>query len=485
MAGLDGLRAVAVLAVIAYHSGLGWLPGGFLGVDLFFVLSGYLITTLLIREWEKGARIDLVAFWARRARRLLPALLLVIIAVAVYGATVADPVGLQGLRFDTLATLGQVANWRFISSHQSYFESFAAPSPLRHMWSLAVEAQWYLLWPWVMAAAMGRWAGRTAPMVGVIAVAGAVSAATMAALHAPLEDPSRAYFGTDTRAHTLLVGSALAFVLRRGGWAEGPALRRAARWWRITAHSGGTVALAAIGVSFLAVHDSDAVLYDGGFLLFAFGGALVIGAAVAPGPNLVKVMLAPRALQAVGRISYGLYLWHWPVNVVLVPDRVGTTGVALAGLRTAVTFACASASFVLVERPVRLGWLRLPRPAWVGAGAVVATALVVVAATVGPSTVATPANAMSLSAEPSQPGSARSAQPQTRAASAGAATSSRDLPPVSSPTTATSEPPRPVNALLVGDSIAFTLGIGFQPMGKPSTSTCRPSSVAVRWRAGA
>lgn len=379
---LDGLRAIAVLAVMAYHSGLGWLPGGFLGVDLFFAISGYLITTLLIREWEATGGIDLVAFWGRRARRLLPALLLVLIAVAIYALVVADPAGLARIRGDGLASLGYVANWRFIYSDQSYFEAFGAPSPLRHMWSLAVEEQWYLLWPLVMAVGLRRAKGRTLPLLAVTAAAALTSAAIMAALYTPFKDPSRAYYGTDARAHTLLVGAILAFVLGPGGLAPAT-IRRTARRWRVTAHFGGTVAAVTIVGTFLTVDDTHRGLYRGGFLLFAAGAALVIAAAVVPGPNLVKSVLSPRPLQAVGRISYGLYLWHWPVNIFLTPERAGVSGVGLALLRTAVTFAFAAVSFVIVERPVRLGRVRLARPVWAAAGSVAITALVLLLATVG------------------------------------------------------------------------------------------------------
>ncbi len=463
---LDGLRAVAVLAVMAYHSGLGFLPGGFLGVDLFFTLSGYLITTLLIREWERTGRIDLRAFWARRARRLLPALAVVLVLVAAYATFVADPVVLDRIRGDGLASLGYVANWRFILSHQSYFESFSAPSPLRHMWSLAIEEQWYLIWPGLVALGLSRWRGRNRPMVAAIAVATVASVAAMAALYSPYGDPSRAYYGTDTRAHTLLVGALLAFLLRhRTGTERG----RPARCWRFAARAAGLGAGAGLLAAFFAVHDTDAVLYRGGLLLFAVGAALVITAAIDPGPSIVKAVLSPAPLRAIGRISYGLYLWHWPVNVWLVPDRTGLDGVALAGLRTVVAFAGAIASSMLVERPVRFGQVRLPRPAMLTATAVVASVALLVGATGGPGTVADP---LASAAGRDSPPTGSTLVPTT-APTTSAPPSAEGLPtgpiitarqPDSPVAVAASPTGPPVEALMVGDSVGYTLTSEMPPI---------------------
>ena len=157
-----------MLAVILYHGGVSWIPGGFLGVDLFFVLSGFLITTLLVREREDTGTIDLPRFWARRVRRLIPALLLVLLAVAAYAHFAAAPVTRRSLRWDGLASLGYVANWRFVATDQSYFESFAAPSPLEHMWSLAVEEQWYLFWPLLFGGMMTWFRGRVTALLALV-----------------------------------------------------------------------------------------------------------------------------------------------------------------------------------------------------------------------------------------------------------------------------------------------------------------------------
>ena len=217
MPGLDGLRALAVVAVLLYHAGLASVPGGFLGVEVFFVISGYLITALLVTEWRRRGRIDLAAFWMRRARRLLPALYLVVVATLAY-AVLFLPGEVAGLRGDALSAFGYVTNWYLIFGDESYFEAMGRPSLLRHLWSLAVEEQFYLLWPPMVAVGISLGARRRRLrrlMFVSLAVAGG-SALLMAALYAPAIDPSRIYYGTDTRATGLLFGAALAFVWRPG-----------------------------------------------------------------------------------------------------------------------------------------------------------------------------------------------------------------------------------------------------------------------------
>ena len=188
---LDGLRAVAVIGVLLYHGTLWWVGGGFLGVDVFFTLSGYLITTLLLLEHDSTSHIDLRGFWIRRARRLLPALFAVTAAVIIYALVWADPIELNTLRGDAIASLLYVANWRFIFSHQSYFEQFAAPSPLRHTWSLAIEEQWYLFWPIVVSVGYRLTKAKDRTWIIAITIAAAGSAVLMAVLYNPDTDPSR------------------------------------------------------------------------------------------------------------------------------------------------------------------------------------------------------------------------------------------------------------------------------------------------------
>ena len=360
---------MAVLAVIAYHDEYRWARGGFLGVDAFFVLSGFLITTLLLSEWRRHGRIALLQFWARRARRLLPAAIGVLVFVAMYTATVVAPEARRSVGSDGLAALFYVANWRFVYSGQSYFQLFGAPSPLRHMWSLAIEEQFYLGWP--IIASVGLWLGRGSrrvlgAMCGV-AIIGSVVA--MAATYEP-RNPSRAYYGTDTRAHTLLVGCLLAIWL----WDRPLPTRRVLRW-------GGIVAAAVIVVAGSRVSATDAGLYRGASLIFSLLVAIVIVAVL--GGGALERALSLRPLVWIGTISYGLYLWHWPLNAWLVESRVGVGGTALNVIRLVVTFGAATASFYLLERPIRRGRLSERVRWWVAPVAIAATAALVVVSTAG------------------------------------------------------------------------------------------------------
>jgi peptidoglycan/LPS O-acetylase OafA/YrhL len=212
---LDGMRAVAVMVVIL-HAGLSWLPGGFLGVDVFFVLSGYLITTLLLTELDRTGRVNLTAFWARRARRLLPALLVLVAVVSAVSPMVLPPTETALIRDDALSALAYVANWRMISRGTDYFAQTAAPSPLQHTWSLAIEEQFYLLWPLVLLLLL-RWRpGRRQGLVAVVAIAvlGAVASVAAGWLLADAgSNLNRVYFGSDTRAVSILVGVGLAGIL--------------------------------------------------------------------------------------------------------------------------------------------------------------------------------------------------------------------------------------------------------------------------------
>jgi peptidoglycan/LPS O-acetylase OafA/YrhL len=204
--------------VLLYHAGLAWIPGGFLGVEVFFVISGYLITALLLAEWRVRGRVDLKAFWLRRARRLLPALYLLLVVTLAY-AVAFLPGEVAGLRGDALAAFGYVTNWYLVFGQESYFEAVGRPSLLKHLWSLAVEEQFYLLWPLAFAVGMGVGATRLRRRrVVTVALAGAgASVVAMAVLYVPGVDPSRIYYGTDTRATGLLFGAALAFLWSQAG----------------------------------------------------------------------------------------------------------------------------------------------------------------------------------------------------------------------------------------------------------------------------
>ena len=345
--GLDGVRALAVLAVILYHGRVSWAPGGFLGVDVFFVLSGFLITSLLITEGERTGRIDLVGFWTRRARRLLPALFLVLVGVAVYAVVWAQPTELAKLRSDGLATLLYASNWKFIFEGTSYFQAFQTPSPLAHTWSLAIEEQWYLLWPLALPLVVRRCRRRRNVTAAFIATCALVSAVTMAVLFHPGADPSRVYYGTDTRAQALLIGAVLA-ILTAG---RGPALnldtpRRPAAFQLL-----GVTGAVILGALVVRADAKGAFLYRGGFALAALAAAAFVAAAAIDGP--VSRALSIRPLAAIGAISYGLYLWHWPVDVVVNESRTGLSGGGLFATQLGITFSIAIASFFLLERPIR------------------------------------------------------------------------------------------------------------------------------------
>ncbi len=342
---LDGLRALAVIAVLIYHAGLRWLPGGFLGVEIFFTISGYLITSLLLSEWRETGRIVLKHFWLRRARRLLPALFAVIILVLAY-AVLFLPDEVAGLRGDAAAAFGYSTNWYLIFSHKSYFETVGRPSMLRHLWSLAVEEQFYVLWPLAFVFAMRRWRERRV-LAGVLVVALA-SAILMGVLYQPDMDPSRVYYGTDTRAAGILIGVALAFV-----WAPG---RSDGLGARLPLSAIGCAALAALLVLCLKISEFDPFLYRGGFGLVALSTAILIAASVHRKGRLLQAALGSAVLRWVGLRSYGIYLWHWPVFMLTRPQLDTTLdGLPLLAVRFALTLILAELSFRLVETPVRSG----------------------------------------------------------------------------------------------------------------------------------
>ena len=368
---LNGLRGVAVIGVVAYHLQLGWARGGYLGVDLFFVLSGFLITTLLLEEWVGSGRISLGAFWGRRARRLLPALFLVVVALAVYlvlnglwgGPGANGLVDLSGLRGDAISTLLYVNNWHSIFVHQSYFAQFSTPSPLQHTWSLAIEEQFYLVWPLVLLVLFrfGRRGWRRAGVTLAVGL-GILSSVLMAVLFTPGTDPSRVYYGTDTRLFDLMAGATIAFVAAARPQPNARARR--------TLHLAAPLAGVALLVFWVTAGYTTGVragmptnfMFQGGFLVCAaLAGVVVADTRLVQAGGLGRG-LAWRPLHFVGTISYGIYLWHWPVIVYLNGARTGLSSWPLDLLRVGVTLSLSTASYYLVERPIRLarlhGWVR-------------------------------------------------------------------------------------------------------------------------------
>ncbi len=349
---LDGLRAVAVIAVMLYHGGVSWAAGGFLGVDVFFVLSGFLITSLLVKEWRRTGRVDVIAFWLRRARRLLPAMILVLVAVAGFFFVTSQQQPL--LRGDALATLAYVSNWWFMVSDQSYFAQFIEPSPLRHTWSLAIEEQFYLVFPLLLVVLLGRLRMSLQGVRALVLIGAIGSAVLMAVLYEPLTDPSRVYYGSDTRAQALLIGVALALTRSLHSPAMPLFTRIHGRLFRLPGPGlWGWLALGGLVAMFGWSRELAAWMYLGGFTLAAVLAAVLIASvSQVPGSPLAR-MLSLRPVVAVGVVSYGLYLWHWPVYVVLGHQRTGLDGPMLLALRFAVTGLLAYLSYRLVEEPIR------------------------------------------------------------------------------------------------------------------------------------
>ncbi len=443
MPALDGMRGLAVLAVLLYHAGVSWLPGGLLGVDAFFVLSGFLITGLLLAESGRSGRIDLRSFWLRRARRLLPALLLLLTLVSVQVAITGSPAEQSRYPQDAVSALGYVANWRFAFSHQGYFDA-NSPSPLLHLWSLGVEEQFYLLWPLLLVGLiwLARRAGRTpaaaARLVGsvslglALASTGWMAALALGALRATTD---RLYYGTDTRAAALLVGAALAAWM--AGRRESAEAQRPARLGSLV----GLAGLAGLLAIWASTSGQASWLYRGGFLLVALSVVAVLAAvSAAPAGRLARALaLAP--LAWVGRISYGLYLFHWPLFLLLTHERTGLTGTSLLLVRLGASVAVAALSFWLIEQPIRRG--HLPRkvitlPAMAVAAAVTAAAIAAVAL------LPTGAGPTDMDAQ-----AAKLRQETARRLAALPST-------VPARHTAATTPTEPVRTFIVGDSIAFS-----------------------------
>ncbi len=354
--GIDGLRAVAVVAVLLYHADVSWLPGGFLGVDVFLVISGYLITMLMLEEHHRTGAVSVRGFYRRRARRLLPALFVLLLAVCSVAALFYRE-EMARLRAQVLSALTYSTNWYLIFTDGSYFDALGRPLALRHLWSLAVEEQFYLVWPLVMVFLLRRFRNRLGSIALIIGALAGASAVWMALLYEPGTDPSRLYYGTDTRLATLLMGGLLAIFWRPSALAHGT-VRRHGRIFDLV----GLLALATIVWCFVNTSDTSAGLYRGGFAALAVVSALAVAAASHPGTAFGRV-LGVGVLTWIGLRSYALYLWHWPIYVVTRPVvDVPFDGAPLLALRLGLTVLLADLSYRLVERPIRrLGWGRWVR----------------------------------------------------------------------------------------------------------------------------
>ena len=465
--GLDGLRGLAVVAVLAYHLDLVWAGGGFLGVEVFFTLSGFLVTRLVDAELHRSGRFDAGAFARARARRLLPALL-ACVAGTVLAYRALRPAEVPGLRFDALASLASVQNWRLAVGGMPYAASFGPPSPLRHTWSLGVEVQLYVLWPLLFVVVLARLSRRAA--VTLTLLLAWLSAVAMARL-ATLDDGGLAYYVTIGRASGFLVGAALALAWRPDAWG-----RPLPRPVDAAVDAVGLAALVALLTGFAAVSEFDARLYaDAGLLRTGLLAAVVIVAATRGG--LVGTLLATRPLAAAGRRSYGLYLYHWPVFALGrdLPVRALTC--------LALTAALTEASYRWLETPIRRRALRrlagrLGRTAPARPSAVLATATALaIAVVLGTAPVAgaagaVPADELPVDAvvalpAPEEPGPAAAPPPQA----------------------ADPAPPEPAAPLVVGDSIALgtagafraALGAGTTVDAKVGRQFAASPAIVLRW----
>jgi peptidoglycan/LPS O-acetylase OafA/YrhL len=437
---LDGIRGVAIVVIMGFHGGVFLTSGGFYSLDTFFALSGFLITSLLITEWQQTARIRLGLFWSRRARRLLPGLLVMVLGVVILNAALVPAGTYPTLRSDSLSSLFYFANWHFIADGSNYFNQTGPTPPLIHMWSLAVEEQFYLVWPLLVLGVFTLFRSRRV-LLAVCVVGALASAAEMGALYS-LADVNRVYYGTDTRAQSLLVGAALAVGLslwadrrrRQGvtpdeagnGPAPGgdPAWAARTTFGRRTVTAVGVAGVAGSAALWTTVSYNEPFAFRGGFLLAALATAAVLFSVVSAQRSALARCLSVAPLRYIGRISYEMYLWHYPLFTYLDAARLGFGGLALFGVRVAVTVAVATASYYLVGRPIRRGALRSGWVLRVVTPATVAlTAIAVVVATAAPSVAVKP-------------------PPPTVAGGGG-----RHHGP-------------PVKVLVVGDSTALTLDIG-------------------------
>jgi peptidoglycan/LPS O-acetylase OafA/YrhL len=347
--GLDGVRALAVLAVLGFHEGLSWLPGGFLGVDIFFVLSGFLITDLLVAKFGRDGNVGLSTFWQRRARRLLPALALMLLTVTA-AVTLLEPSQRGSLRPALLGAVTYTSNWWQAFTHVSYFSQYGPPPVFQHLWSLAVEEQFYLIWPLVLAGvlllARKRWL-----LIGFACAAAIGSAAIMYAIYVPGKDPSLVYYGTDTHAAGLLIGAAIALTwpLKKVAAAVGKL--------RLGFDIAGAIGLAVLAWSVWHFAGSDPFVYPYGLVIASLAaGGLVLASATT---GYLGRAMSWGPLRWLGIRSYGIYLWHWPVIAITVGLYPRSASSPVAHVVDAVVpIAIAAASWQWFEEPILRKGLR-------------------------------------------------------------------------------------------------------------------------------
>ena len=437
---LDGLRGLAVGAVVLYHFAPGILPGGFLGVDVFFVLSGFLITSLVLAEFSAEGTVSVRGFWTRRLRRLLPASLAVIAVSVVLFWWLESPSARPAVRTQSLASLFYVNNWSAIASGSSYESRFGQELPLTHFWSLAIEEQFYLLFPLAILAVvvvlrhrgLGTPGALARPVLVISSIAAAASAVLMAVVHHPQVDPSRAYFGSDTRLNAILIGVALACLN----------LLRPARPGRHHRALSMLVALTSLLLLVAAFRFSgfrQDWLYNGGLAGISIVTAVLIWLLVRSQETPLGFLLHHRLIVGLGVVSYGVYLWHWPARVFLTTDRTGLDGFSLFAVRITVTAIATAVSFHLIEKRFRRTPAdRARRPNMSGRQFALAGAALAVVAVL----------CIGLTIPTTEPGAI----------------------PVAAPPPADSTSDGPVRVYLVGDSVAWTIAGGAFAIPQPTTA---------------
>jgi peptidoglycan/LPS O-acetylase OafA/YrhL len=483
-AGLDGIRALAIAAVLVYHGGVAWAAGGFLGVEVFFVLSGFLITSLLVAEWRRSATIALTAFWARRARRLLPALFCLVAVVGIYAAVTGDVNPVPGLKGDGIATLFYFGNWHQIATQSNYFAATGPVSPLQHTWSLAIEEQFYIFWPTALLAII--WVGRRAlrrrrptdrgligTLLSLTVIVAIVSAVEAALLFHGGQGVNRVYYGTDTRAVSLLTGASLAFVIGML-----PPRDRVQSEESRPGRGGpvlgfiGLLALAGVLVMMHYATGGSKWLYPFGMVGLDVAVAVIIAAVVLRPSSATGRVFSVAPARGLGQISYGVYLWHFPIFLWLTTASTGLSATLLLIMRVSATLTVSLVSYVLIEQPVR----RRKLPDWLvrslapAAMACAFAALLVAAAAAAP-----PADSAPVPKEPAALAGTRAtcnvllSDTKQYGLAPPSATEAASLQPkwlAAHQLTWASQkrvtfhtcPPRKV--LLIGDSLAFSLGLG-------------------------
>ncbi len=458
---LDGLRGLSVLGPLLFHARADALPGGFLTIDVFFVLSSYLIVSIALNEWDRTERFDVLAYAGRRARRLLPALYVCCAVLAIYLAVTARSGQVPRWTGGIVSSLAYVANWHEIFAKVSYFEQFSDPSPVYHTWSLAIEEQFYVVVPIVLILALRRRPRVGKYILGIGAAAAAVASAMWMAHLYNGGDPSRVYYGTDTRAQGLLVGIALAVGVNLWG-----PVRTA--WGRRACIGGAYAGTAYVIYAVFDQSQTTAWIFErGGFLVLALAASLIVLGATQPSRGPLHRVLDAPAARALGRVTYGVYLYHWPIFLLVITPRRLAASPWWSVLALALTFAVSAAAYVAFERPVlQRRWPLTAKPATsmqlasAGAALLALTASALIVANVRhvddtvrplpiPVADALATGPLATASSPSSAGSQPTGTPPTV---------SQPGVPVPTSTTTTAAP-RPLRVLVIGDSLMLEIGV--------------------------